>query len=272
MYNGYFAPNDIDPNGELVIFVHGVGSTQHKDKAPYVYAGMQDAWKKKGAATQSMIHFLYGPANVIDPFFEDEQRNVSAASALKSLVDNLQKRRSSIKGCDEPIYIYAYSNGAIVTKLALAFGMKVDGVVFSGAALDADTKFGSLMGQTPYIYNFHSDEDGTNVMSDGAGRYGFRKPDPGVTNIPVPKVDHYVDDGYKTAGSSERIEGYTEWDSNYMGRRYGEILTAPNSSLSTDLEKTPLEGVRQAVTGSAIPTQFSSPITPGYYHAESGVK
>jgi len=262
LYGAYFVPNGVDPSGSLVIFVHGIGDTQHRDKAPLLYTGMIESWRRLGQPTQGMTHFLYGPAGKLDPMREDTARNKAAAKALKDMVESIQKVRDKITPCpkdQEPIYIYAYSNGSIVIKLALEMGMKVDGVVFSGAAVDSDTDLTKAKAGTPWIYNFHSDEDGTNVMVDGAGRNGFTTPPAGVVNIPVPKVDHYIDDGLNTASDAGRVNGFTEWDSRYMGNTHGPLLNPNgNNSLSTGMQYTYPDGtVRPAM---------------GYNPWESGVK
>lgn len=254
--------NRIDPDGRLVIFVHGIGETQHKDKAPLVLAGMQQSWAGAKLAKQAMIHFLYGPANAGDPAGQGSHRNMSAGFALKELVGNLQKFRTDNKCAEEPIYIYAYSNGAIVTYLALSFGMKVDGVVYAGAALQQNQPhraMRSIMKNTPFLINYWSQSDTVAGLVGGVGSRGFADRSIeglNVTQFQLPEIFHFKDDALVTAGSPVRVNGQSEWDSRFMGRIYGLDLRSASDSLSVQIHK--FLGVAQ---------------NPDlYYQYESGVK
>src|SRR5690348_17116548 len=103
----------VDPSGTVVIFVHGIGESQHKDKGPLVYQGMAACWQEKegeGIKKQAMVHFLYGPATADDVRKGSKsERVIQAAAKLKALVDTLRKAREGLKDCTEPIFIYAYS-------------------------------------------------------------------------------------------------------------------------------------------------------------------
>src|SRR6185503_14489944 len=78
-----------DPTGELAIFVHGVGESQHKEKFQLMAEGMRNRWAKDKMADQHMIQFLYGPAELSDAQVATSNRNIQAATALKKLVDAL---------------------------------------------------------------------------------------------------------------------------------------------------------------------------------------
>ena len=252
LYSGYFVPNGVDPSGELVIFVHGIGPTQHLDKSPLVYTGMIESWNKLGRPMQGFTHFKYGPATTADPALIQTERNINASIALKKMVDEISKIRDEISPCPEdrePIYIYAYSNGTIITYNALKMGMKVDGVIFAGSALYYRSHMVDAMKGTPWLINFHSDEDGTNAMINGAGRHGLVDERNGVVNIPVSKVDHYIDDGLDTASDAGRVNGYSEWDSRFMGNSYGPLLNTNNNSLSNGMNYAQPDGTSHSASG-----------------------
>src|SRR5207253_1542563 len=98
-----------------------------------VYQGMVKFWNANGQKQQAAIQFLYGPSTAKDPLLKSwSERAKEAAVALKALVEEIQTQRKSLAAqskCSEPIFIYAYSEGAAVVKMALEQGMTVDGVV-----------------------------------------------------------------------------------------------------------------------------------------------
>jgi hypothetical protein len=196
-----------DPSGEIVVFVHGIGTSQSRNKIGAVVEGMNERWKHLGKAEQHVIHFLYGPANIWDPNDQNSTRNIEAAKKLKERVDLLTVERDRLAGAGksrrEPIFVLAYSNGAIVTTFALQYGMTVDGVVFIGAALENDYDLSDLDRRTPFIRNVWSTSDGTTAWCDGAGYQGFsdavRKNAPYLSDVELPNVKHSIDDSSKTA-------------------------------------------------------------------------
>jgi hypothetical protein len=234
--------------------VHGIGDSQHQDKAPHIHEGLKDGWRShNGIVTengrnwknpsvvstkQAFIHFLHGPTDKWDAWDQDSTINMKAAKSLKKFVDDLRTFRANRGRCQEPIFIYAYSNGTTVTTFALEMGMQVDGVVFAGGSLENDHDMTKALKNTPFLRNCYSSEDGTNVLVDGIGRKGFANKFKGLREQHVPRVDHYADDA--TARSRDRVvidgTGWTEWDSRYMAKEhYSGALQSKQNCLSDQL-------------------------------------
>ncbi len=70
-------------------------------------------WKHPSvvATDQAFVHFRHGPTDKWDAWDQDSAVNMKAAKSLKAFVDDLRKFRNNPTKCQEPIYIYAYSNG-----------------------------------------------------------------------------------------------------------------------------------------------------------------
>ena len=230
LYRGYFSPNGVDPNGSVVIYVHGIGPSQHRLHSPWVHQGLKEGWFDNGKSYQALIHFVHGPTNFWDAWYQSTERNIKAADRLAALVRDLQNERRRLE-CDEPIFIYAYSNGSIVTTLALEAGMQVDGVVFAGAALENDHDMTEALENTPFINSYWSKQDGSAGWADGAGRYGFANEYDGLNDYERINIEHYYDDDERTASLvGRRRDGKSEWDSRYMA------INDYSTDLSTDVE------------------------------------
>jgi RHS repeat-associated protein len=57
VFEGNNPTNGLDPNGTVVIFVNGIGTSEHKDRAPFIYEELKQKWEENHLAIQGFIHF-----------------------------------------------------------------------------------------------------------------------------------------------------------------------------------------------------------------------
>jgi predicted esterase len=258
----------VDPSGKIVVFVHGIGGLQSRDKIAFVVDGMQAFWKDAQKARQHVIHFLYGPAHTWDPWDQNSGRNMRAARALQNFVGDLARERDTAARGEaakrEPIYVLAYSNGVVVAALALRGGMRIDGAVFIGGALENDFDMSGLEARAPFIHNLWSPSDKVAGLVDGVGSQGFSQEvvrrAGNISQNKLSNVSHTMDDAGETARMQpdelrsqwrrRKSPRTIEWMTRLLGHDYyAPLLQSTTNSLSRIYDRRTGDSISQHESG-----------------------
>jgi len=171
-YVGNQVISSVDPSGNIIVFVDGM-LTDLKGRdgtnVGYFVRGLRKAWAEAGAPMQEVVYFNFERAVRRDAYDGMKSPyNQTVGLALMAYVATLKKKCSS-----EPVYVIGMSNGTNIVTYALEQGMKVDGVIFLGAALDKKHDLTKALTNTPWIASFWSENDTVAKSVSGAGSYGF---------------------------------------------------------------------------------------------------
>lgn len=204
----------VDPSGNVVVFVHGISTTNSSDITDNIYPQLMNSWG--GGDSQALIRFIYTtdgqvPGKIDALWGETSGTNKAAGIALAKFLDDLHAQREEIKekygeDCYEPIHLVTYSNGSYPGFFALErinAETKVDSWTIIGASLD-DGWGGVdithvLENKVGTVNNFWSEYDGITDAPgvDGIGSDGLIERNRNLENVndhEIPYVHHSPND------------------------------------------------------------------------------
>ncbi len=267
-YVGNQVTNAIDPRGLVIIWVDGIDTDKNNTHAASVAKGLKMYAAQNSLTEQGFLYFDFPMAGTWDGMSSPSSYDKNVAKNLKKLIDAIQKANN----CGESVFLVGFSNGTDIVKLALDYGAKVDGVVFLGSAVDADTDLRDAMKNTHWLHNYWSDSDYVaGSFADGMGSREMRetknrknKSLSGVTNEKVYGFVHTESGGDKSGDeklTKKDSKTRVPWTSFFVGfSLLGKLLKPSEHRCISD------GGALTAPNGAVVT------VKPGYQTVPSGVK
>jgi RHS repeat-associated protein len=253
--------NRIDPDGHIVIWVHGAMNNNSNAVENGILPGLEAGWNKLAVEPQKVVLFQYKrkilggslsnkgiedrevaelwPGPTTDAVSDvDSKLNQFAGRALAALIEHYNEERERLDSC-EPINVIGYSNGSVPAYLAIVReGAKADSVLLLGGVLDPETDWGRLPNIRDTVYNY---------VSDGDKMLGSYRVDRKVNataldaiklfEVQIPKVDHNTEvAGWGVSHTSEtRVRGRSAWVTHYMAASFyaNSLTNSGDRKLST---------------------------------------
>lgn len=171
--------NAIDPDGRVIIIVHGIQNLNNREIAAFA-----ERLDQKGGPKQKIIHFKYGerssagtdpqPPGTSNAILSTKAKlNRAAGEELGKLIESIavEKRRL---GSSEPIHVAGYSNGGNPTVIAFEHtGTIVNSTSLLGTSVRAkETDLSNAIAHSAAFHTFVSPGDGATKPVNGIGSHG----------------------------------------------------------------------------------------------------